>query len=270
MNVDRGPRISIVIPLRDEVDNVPVLWSELRDVLATIRDTAEVVFVDDGSSDGTDEAIRRVRQSDSRVRCIRLRGGGGLTAAFMAGFGATTGDVIVTLDGDLQNDPHDIPAMLAELEHADAVVGWRETRRDTLVKRVASRIANAVRRRLLGDRFHDSACSLRVMSRRCLSALPPYDGMHRFVPILLTMNGYTVVETPVAHRPRSHGLSKFGIRDRAARALIDCLVVRWMRTRMIAGTAEISRGAEGESDVGSDLSSTTKARTPAPSMITSL
>ena len=228
-----GPRVSVVIPVHDEVESVPLLWVELREVLETLDDGAEVVFVDDGSTDGTLEAIRRIRLMDARVRCVRLSTRLGLTAAFMAGFAAATGRVIVTLDGDLQNDPRDIPAMLAALERADAVVGWRRVRRDTIAKRLASRIANAVRRRLLGDRFRDSACSLRVMSRRCLSALPPYDGMHRFVPVLLRMNGYTVVEVPVAHRPRRHGVSKFGILDRAGRSLVDCLVVRWMRTRTI-------------------------------------
>jgi dolichol-phosphate mannosyltransferase len=234
----RAPHISVVVPVHDEADSVPVLWAELREVLATLYDTAEVVFVDDGSTDGTHDAIRRARESDARVRCVRLPTRRGLTAAFQAGYAATLGEVIVTLDGDLQNDPHDIPALLAALDHADAAVGWRRTRHDTVGKRLASRIANAVRRRVLGDAFRDSACSLRAMSRRCLSALPPYDGMHRFVPVLLTMNGYTVVEVPVRHRPRRHGRSKFGIADRAWRGFVDCLAVRWMRERRLVGPSD--------------------------------
>ncbi len=228
-----APRVSVVIPVHDEADNVPLLWAELREVLATLDDRAEVVFVDDGSTDGTHEAIRRVRESDARVRCVWLPTRSGLTAAFQAGYAAAIGDVIVTLDGDLQSDPHDIPPLLAALDRADAAVGWRRTRHDTVTKRLASRVANGVRRRVLGDHFHDSACSLRVMSRRCLSALPAYDGMHRFVPVLLSMNGYRVAEVPVVHRPRRHGHSKFGIRDRAWRAFVDCLAVRWMRARRL-------------------------------------
>ena len=229
----RTPRLSVVIPMHDEVDSVPLLWAELRDVLNSVDNHVEVLFVDDGSTDGTHDAILRVGQSDSRVRCVHLPLRRGLSGAFQAGYAAARGDIIVTLDGDLQHDPADLPTLLAELDRADAVVGWRRLRRDTAAKRVASRIANAVRRRVLGDPFRDSACSFRVMSRHCLSALPPYDGMHRFVPVLLSMNGYKVVEVPVKHRPRRHGRSKFGIRDRAWRAFVDCLVVRWMRTRRL-------------------------------------
>jgi glycosyltransferase involved in cell wall biosynthesis len=232
--------------MHDEVDNVTLLWAELREVFATLDEPAEVVFVDDGSTDGTHDAIRRVRASDPRVRCVALPTRLGLTAAFQAGYAATVGDVIVTLDGDLQNDPHDIPLLLAELKHADAAVGWRRLRHDTVAKRLASRIANGVRRRMLGDPFHDSACSLRAMSRRCLPSLPAYDGMHRFVPVLLTMDGYTVAEVPVSHRPRRHGRSKFGIVDRAMRAFVDCLAVRWMRARHLPhGCAEVSDRLDG-------------------------
>ena len=225
--------------MHDEVECVPLLWAELRDVLQSLDDHFEVVFVDDASTDGTLDAIQRVRQSDARVRCVHLPIRRGLTGALHAGYAAARGDIIVTLDGDLQHDPTDLPTLLMELDRADAVVGWRRIRRDTVTKRVASRIANAVRRRVLGDHFRDSACSFRAMSRHCLSALPPYDGMHRFVPVLLSMNGYKVVEVPVKHRPRRHGRSKFGIRDRAWRSFVDCLVVRWMRTRTLPPTAEM-------------------------------
>jgi 4-amino-4-deoxy-L-arabinose transferase-like glycosyltransferase len=219
--------------MHDEVDNVEPFWAELREVLATLDEPAEVVFVDDASTDGTGNAIRAVAATDARVRCVPLATRHGLTGAFRAGYAAATGDVIVTLDGDLQSDPRDIPKLLAALDHADAAVGWRGVRHDTVTKRVSSRLANAVRRRVLGDRFQDSACSLRALPRRCLSVLPPYDGMHRFLPVLLSMHGYVVTEVPVVHRPRQHGRSKFGIRNRAWRSLVDCLAVRWMRTRMI-------------------------------------
>src|SRR6266851_5069534 len=168
--------LSVVIPVYNEVDSVPILWAELQSVLALLDRRAEVVFVNDGSTDGTDEAIREILEADGRVRCVRLRARCGLTSAFYAGYAAANGDVIVTLDGDLQSDPRDIPALLAELGHADAATGWRRQRHDTVSKRMASRVANAVRRRVLGDPFRDSACSLRAMWRRCLPALPPYDG----------------------------------------------------------------------------------------------
>jgi glycosyltransferase involved in cell wall biosynthesis len=228
-----APLVSVVIPVYNEVENLPILWKELEQVLPLLTGPAEVVFVDDGSTDGSDHVIREILESDHRVRCVRLRTRCGLTAAFQAGYAVANGDVLVTLDGDLQSDPRDIPALLAALDGADAAVGWRRRRYDSVMKRVASRVANAVRRRVLGDVFRDSACSVRAMRRRCLAALPPYDGMHRFVPVLLTMNGYAVVEVPVTHRPRRHGRSKFGIRDRAWRAFVDLLAVRWMRARRL-------------------------------------
>ncbi len=156
-----------------------------------------------------------------------------MSTAYHAGFRAARGDVIVTLDADLQIDPRDIPAVLRALDTADAAVGWRQGRRDTRVKRIASRIANGIRRRVLGDPFHDTACSLRALPRSCVAELPPYDGMHRFVPVVLAMNGYVVAEVPVSHRPRRFGRSKFGIIDRAWRGLPDMLVVRWMRARRL-------------------------------------
>jgi glycosyltransferase involved in cell wall biosynthesis len=227
------PMLSLVIPVHNEVESIPLLWTELCDVLARIERSVEVIFVNDGSTDGSDKAIRRIVEADDRVRCVTIAQCAGLSSAFQAGYCAVRGAVVVTLDADLQSDPHDIPRVLAALDDADAAVGWRQRRRDTLTKRVASRVANGIRRRVLGDPFHDSACSLRAMTRPCLAAVPPYDGMHRFVPVLLSMNGYRVVEVPVAHRARRFGHSKFGICNRAWRAFTDMLVVRWMRARRL-------------------------------------
>ena len=227
------PKISIVIPVHNEVENIPILWKELREVLTGLARGSEVIFVDDGSTDGSDKVIRTIVEANLRVRCVHLVQRSGLSAAFHAGYQAVRGDVVVTLDADLQSDPRDIPRLLAALGEADAAVGWRQRRDDTFAKRTQSRIANSVRRRVLGDTFHDSACSLRAMSRACIAALPPYDGMHRFVPVLLSTNGYKVVEVPVAHRARRFGRSKFGVRNRAWRAFVDMLVVRWMRARRL-------------------------------------
>jgi glycosyltransferase involved in cell wall biosynthesis len=227
------PTLSIVVPVYDEVENLRPLWLELDAALRAIGRPAEVIFVDDGSTDGSAEVIRELAASDKRIRLIRFASNSGLTTAFHAGFEAARGEIVATLDADLQNDPADIVTLLGHLDGFDAAVGWRRDRRDTWFKRVSSRVGNAVRNVVSGDRVHDSACSLRVMRRACLSALPPYQGMHRFVPTLLHIAGYRVVEVPVNHRPRRFGRSKFGARNRALRGFVDLLAVCWMMRRQI-------------------------------------
>jgi glycosyltransferase involved in cell wall biosynthesis len=170
---------------------------------------------------------------EPRARLVRLDANTGLTAAFDAGYAASRGRIVVTLDADLQNDPRDIPRLLEALEDADAAVGWRRARHDSWLKRVSSRIGNGVRNRISGDHVRDSACSLRAMRRECLGALPPYNGLHRFVPTLLRTAGFRVVEVPVQHRPRRFGRSKYGVRNRAARGLVDLLAVTWMMRRAL-------------------------------------
>ena len=231
----RGERasVSLVIPVHNEVASLPILWEELKPVLGDLGGDVEVIFVDDGSTDGSDKAIQRFADEDARARGVHLPARAGVSTAYHMGFRAARGDIVVTLDADLQIDPRDIPAMLRALDTADAAVGWRQRRQDTRVKRIASRIANTIRSRVLGDPFHDTACSLRAIPRVYLAELPPYDGMHRFVPVLLAMNGYVVAEVPVSHRPRRYGRSKFGIVDRAWRGVLDMLVVRWMRARRL-------------------------------------
>jgi glycosyltransferase involved in cell wall biosynthesis len=227
------PELSVIIPVFNEVENIAPLWEELDAALGGLGLSAEIVFVDDGSTDGSAEAIRAVMKHDTRVRLLCFAANAGLTAAFHAGYGAARGRIVATLDADLQNDPRDLPLLLAALEGADAVVGWRRTRHDPWLKRVSSRVANAIRNRLTGDDVRDSACSLRAMRRECLGAIPPYSGMHRFVPTLLRTAGYRVAQVPVHHRPRRFGRSKFGIRNRALRGLIDLLAVRWMMRRAL-------------------------------------
>jgi dolichol-phosphate mannosyltransferase len=219
------PELSIVIPVHNEAESLPVLWDELVSVLARLGQDAEVIFVDDASRDSSADVIHRFVDSDTRVRLLRFETHAGLTAAFFAGLRAARGSILATMDSDLQNDPRDLEVLLMYLAQADAVVGSRVVRYDPWLKRISSRIANAIRNRVTGDRVVDSACSLRVMRRECVDALAPYDGMHRFFPTLLRRAGYRVIEVPIQHRPRPFGQSKFGIGKGALPALLDLLAV---------------------------------------------
>jgi glycosyltransferase involved in cell wall biosynthesis len=234
------------VPVFDEVQSLPILWQELETTLAAIGRSAEVIFVDDGSTDGSAEVLRGLARHDARVRVIRFEGNAGLSAAFHAGYHAARGRIIASMDSDLQSDAHDLIAMLAALDGVDAVVGWRQVRHDSWVKRVSSRVANVIRDRVTGDRVRDSACSLRVLRRECVAALLPFNGMHRFVPTLLRMAGHAVRELPVHHRARRFGRSKFGVSNRAVRASLDLMAVRWMMARRLRYriAEEIDRGHE--------------------------
>jgi glycosyltransferase involved in cell wall biosynthesis len=227
--------LSVVIPVYNEEENLPPLWAELRGVLETLGMTFEVVFVDDGSRDRSAELIRGFRDTDPRVRLVRLKANAGETAATDAGFKAARGRFVVTMDADLQNDPHDIPSMLAHLDRWDAVTGWRVRRSegDSLIRRVSSRIANGVRNRLSDETIQDSGCTFRAFRRDCLRGLVLYRGFHRFIPTLLKMRGYRVLEVPVGNRPRRFGQSKYGVMNRVFVATADLLVVRWMKNRCL-------------------------------------
>lgn len=230
-----APELSIVVPVYNEEDNLPLLWPELREVMAGTGLCYEVVFVDDGSQDRSAEIVREFREEDPRVRLVRLKANAGETAATDAGLKTARGRWVVVMDADLQNDPHDIPAMLGHLEHWDAVTGWRVNRGagDSLVRRLSSRIANRVRNALSDETIRDSGCTFRAFRRECLADLVLYKGFHRFIPTLLKMRGFRVLEIPVNHRPRRFGRSKYGIGNRAFRAFYDLLVVRWMKDRLL-------------------------------------
>jgi glycosyltransferase involved in cell wall biosynthesis len=227
--------LSVVIPVYNEAENLPPLWAELRPVLEKLGLTFEVVFVDDGSGDGSAEIVRALRERDRRIRLVRLKANAGETAATDAGFRAARGRWVVTMDADLQNDPADIPRLLAHLDGWDAVTGWRVNRGagDSWLRRVSSRVANRVRNWLSEETIQDSGCTFRAFRRECLRDLTLYRGFHRFVPTLLRMRGYRVLEIPVNHRPRRFGRSKYGVWNRAAHAFADLLVVRWMKRRML-------------------------------------
>ncbi|HYB43359.1 MAG TPA: glycosyltransferase family 2 protein [Candidatus Methylomirabilis sp.] len=221
-------QLSIVLPVHNEVESLPVLWRELAEVLPGLGEPAEVIFVDDGSTDGSVDVLHQLAEGDPRIRLIRFDENAGLSAAFYAGLQAARGHIIATMDSDLQNDPRDIGMLISHLGTADAVVGWRHIRRDSWLKRISSLIANGIRKAITGDRVHDTACSLRVMRRECVTAVPPFTGMHRFMPTLLRIAGFHVVQVPVNHRERRFGRSKFGVADRAFSAFADLLAVRWM------------------------------------------
>ncbi len=220
--------ISVVIPLYNEEDNVRALQQELTSALAGIPH--EIILIDDCSSDQTLARIERTPET----RVLEFEKNTGQSAAMFAGIRAARGEVIVLLDGDLQNDPADIPRMLAEIERgADLVCGYRANRKDTLSKKLTSRVANAVRSRFTRDGVRDTGCTLKAMRTVCREALVPFYGMHRFIPALVKGLGYKLVEMPVNHRPRTAGVSKYGFGNRAIKATMDMFAVRWMLSRQL-------------------------------------
>lgn len=227
MNPD-SPAVSVVVPLFNEEENVPILQAELMAALSG-RDY-EIIFVDDGSIDRTVERIA----FKPEIRLVQFERNAGQSAAMYAGLQSARGATAVLIDGDLQNDPADIPRLLAEIERgADLVCGYRAQRKDTFVKRVTSRVANFVRSRFTKDGVRDTGCTLKAMRRECISALLPFKGMHRFIPALIKGAGYRLVEIPVNHRPRKFGESKYGLGNRALRATTDMFGVRWLLSRRL-------------------------------------
>ena len=223
-----SPAVSVVVPLFNEEENVPLLQSELTRALSDLD--YEIVFVDDGSTDHTADRI----EPGPRIQVLRFEKNAGQSAALYAGLKNARGATAVLIDGDLQNDPADIPKLLAEIERgADLVCGYRAERKDTFVKRVTSRVANFVRSRFTKDGVRDTGCTLKAMRRECISALIPFKGMHRFIPALVKGAGFRLVEIPVNHRARKFGQSKYGLGNRALRATVDMFGVRWLLSRQL-------------------------------------
>ena len=226
--MNESPAVSIVVPVFNEEENMSILQSELRAALAGIDH--EIIFVDDGSTDRSAEKIERAPD----VRVLRFEKNTGQSAALYAGIKTARGQTIVMIDSDLQNDPADIPRLLAEISPgADLVCGYRAKRKDTLTKRLTSRIANFVRSRFTKDYVRDTGCTLKAMRRECTGALVPFKGMHRFIPALIRGAGYQLVEIPVNHRPRRFGQTKYGFGSRAWRATMDMFGVRWLLSRRL-------------------------------------
>ncbi|HXH85633.1 glycosyltransferase family 2 protein [Petrachloros mirabilis] len=231
------PWISVVIPIKDERDNLTPLTDQLMKVLEAQEESKtapfEIIYVDDGSTDGSSEIMDRLAAEHGPVTVLHFDRNYGQSAGFDAGFKHATGALVATLDGDLQNDPADIATLLPYSKNYDLVCGWRTNRHDSPVRKISSRIANAVRSIVTGDRVHDTGCSLKLFRRCVVERLQLFTGMHRFFPALALMHGFTVTEVPVRHHPRTHGVSKYGVGNRLFKSLYDLLAVRWMQTRCL-------------------------------------
>lgn len=234
--MERQPSISIVIPVCNEEENVAPLAREIADVLEG-RIPYELIFVDDGSTDATAKAVRNVRIG-SCVRLLQHSRRSGQSAALATGMHAARAEWVVTLDGDCQNDPADIPRLLQARDEAlrtdpnvRLIMGHRIKRRDTWLRRVSSRVANAIRGRLLGDRTPDTGCGIKLMHRATFLELPSFDHMHRFLPALYQRQGAHVISIPVSHRPRTRGRSKYGLHNRLWVGIVDLFGVMWLRAR---------------------------------------
>jgi len=231
-----GPvELSLVVPVYNERDNLPLLVAEIGRALADGARRYEVVAVDDGSTDDSLAVLKALKREHPELHIVAFAAHAGQTAAFAAGFRAARGPVIVTLDADLQNDPADVPALVAELERsgATAVVGYRVSRHDSGWKRLQSRIANGVRNRLNRETIRDTGCSLKAFRADAVRAVTLFTGMHRFLPTLIKLQGGSVTEVPVRHRPRRFGTTNYGMWNRAFRSLVDALAVRWMQRRAL-------------------------------------
>ncbi len=229
------PDLSVVFPVYDEEENIPLLLDEIDRALAGQPWSYEIVAVDDGSKDRSLAVLREQRAKHPNLRVLAFRKNSGQTAALDAAWRAARGTYVVSLDADLQNDPADIPAMMRKLEESgvDMVIGVRVNRNDTWSRRMQSKIGNGVRNWITRDRITDTGCSLKLVKREAIDRVRLYTGMHRFLPTLVRMQGYRVAEMPVNHRPRQFGKSKYGAMNRAMRGLADCLAVRWMSERIL-------------------------------------
>ena len=220
--------ISVVVPIHNEERSVALLLDELSSALEPLDREWEVVFVDDGSTDGSFGALTRLHAANENVRVVRLRRNFGKAAALAAGFEEASGELIVTIDGDLQDDPAEIPRLLAKLDEGfDLVSGWKARRRDPWSRRLLSRVFNAATSRLSGLRLHDMNCGLKAYRAEVVRGLSLYGELHRFLPVLAHHRGFRIAELPVNHRPREHGRSRYGL-ERYLRGFFDLMTVSFI------------------------------------------
>ena len=237
MTSSSSPWASVIIPIKDERENLIPLLTGLFKVMdsheASRSRPYEILFVDDGSSDGSSDELDRLAAQHRQVLVFHLDRNYGKTCALDAGFKQSSGDLIIEIDGDLQQDSDDILKLLPLTASYDLVCGWRQQRQDGLVKKMSSRIANRVRNAFTHDGVHDTGCPLKIFRRPVLERLYLFEGMHRFFPALALMHGFTVTEVPVRHYARIHGVSKYGMGNRLFKSLYDLIAVRWMQNRVL-------------------------------------
>jgi len=228
-------KLSVVIPVYNEEENLGPLLDELFPILRGLERPFEVICVDDASTDRSVNVIKELCDTYKELRLVRHGVNCGESAAEASGFSQSRGEVVITMDADLQNDPSDIPSLLKALEDSDAVCGVRAIREDSWLKRVSSWIANGFRNWITNDKVSDAGCTFRALRKNALAEIPVFNGMHRFLPTLLRFQGYRVVEIEVNHRPRIHGQSKYGIGNRMFRGIVDCFAMIWWRKRCVPG-----------------------------------
>lgn len=222
-------KYSVVIPLKNEEENVVGLVNELEPVMMGLNQPWELICIDDGSTDQTLNVLKSLNKD--YLKTLVFNKNYGQSSAFDAGFKAARGEFVITLDGDRQNDPADIPKMIEKMDFADLVCGHRVNRKDPLTKKITSRIANAIRGGLCDDQVQDTGCSLKIYRTSCLKKIKMFNGMHRFLPALFKIEGFTIAEVPVNHRERTHGTTKYNFLNRSFNTISDMLAVRWMKKR---------------------------------------
>ncbi len=226
-------RYSIVVPIKNEEENIADLIAEVEPVMEGLGEPWELICIDDGSTDRSLLILQDLCQQKDYLRVLTFTRNFGQSAAFAAGFAASRGELIITLDGDRQNDPADIPKLTAAVVDCDLVVGWRVNRRDPWKKRIVSKFSNWVRSRLCRDEMHDTGCSLKIYRAEALRKIKMYKGMHRFLPALFKIEGFRIKEIPVNHRERAKGTTKYHFFNRSIGPIVDMFVVRWMRHRAL-------------------------------------
>lgn len=234
-----SPLVSVVVPCYNEAENIPLVYKAVEQSLAGAGYPFECIFVNDGSTDHTRQVLQELAEKfPQTVRPVHLVRNAGQSAAMLAGFSAARGELILTMDGDMQNDPADFPRFLELLREYDCVCGFREHRQDSPVRKLSSRVANTVRNWILHDGIRDSGCGIKGYRRACLRHIPPFNGVHRFMAVFIRRAGLTLVECPVRHHPRRHGASKYGIGNRLWRGIYDLFGVAWLRRRFVAPDIE--------------------------------
>jgi dolichol-phosphate mannosyltransferase len=224
---------SVIVPIKNEEHNIPHLVQEVEDVMKNLKKPWELILVDDGSTDNSLNIIKSLQKTSPYIKLLSFTKNFGQSSAFHAGFKSASGDIVITLDGDLQNDPYDIPKLLSALEGHDMVCGWRQNRRDSMFKRLISRPSNIIRSRICKDQVHDTGCSLKVFKKSSLNQIKSFHGMHRFFPALFKVEGLSVTEVKVSHRARLKGESKYHLFNRSIGPILDMFAVYWMRKRRL-------------------------------------